>query len=666
MHRSRLKNSFNKNPTESNKMLYNKQRNYCVNLLRREKKKYYNELDLKIFEDNTKFWQRIKPLFSDKHNGVQRNITIIENDLITTDKTEVAEKLNNFFIESIENLEIEPFSTAMDDRSLDVIEGIIKKYKSHPSIEKIKENLKVENKFIFKDMTSFEVEAEISKLNSKKACIKNDIPAKMLIISNDIASEYLANIYNKCKNEYMYPISLKVADVTPLHKRKEKTLLKNYRPVSLIPIVSKLFERNMFQQIISYIDIFLSPYLFGYRKGRSTEQCLVIMIEMWKKALDNKKSGGAILTDLSKAFDCLNHDLLIAKLDAYGFHKDALKFILSYLKERKQRTKINGSYSTWRDLKCGVPQGSILGPLLFNIFINDIFFFIKKTTIANYADDNTAYTTEENVDELLKTLEVETTEILNWFKVNEMKSNDDKCNLFVPNKENVVVNIGNETIESTNSIDLLGIKIDSKLNFSEHVSILCKKGNQKLHALARIAKYLTEHKLKIIMKTFIQSQFNYCPLTWMFHNRTLNNKINRLHERALRIVYKNDNLTFQQLLDKDNSVTIHDRNLQRLAVEMYKAKNGLSPLPMQALFSQQNYTHDLRNKKHWVVPAVRTVVYGTETIRYRGPKTWELLPTEIKEAKSLTEFKSKIKYWKPQGCACRLCRTYISNLGFID
>ena len=201
-----------------------------------------------------------------------------------------------------------------------------------------------------------------------------------------------------------------------------------------------------------------------------------------------------------------------------------------------------------------------------------------------------------------------------------MKSNDDKCNLFVPNKENVVVNIGNETIESTNSIDLLGIKIDSKLNFSEHVSILCKKGNQKLHALARIAKYLTEHKLKIIMKTFIHSQFNYCPLTWMFHNRTLNNKINRLHERALRIVYKNDNLTFQQLLDKDNSVTIHDRNLQRLAVEMYKAKNGLPPLPMQALFSQQNYTHDLRNKKHWVVPAARTVVYGTETIRYRGLK----------------------------------------------
>ena len=181
-----------------------------------------------------------------------------------------------------------------------------------------------------------------------------------------------------------------MADVIPIHKKDETTLLKNYRPVSLIPVVSKLFERDMYNQLLTYIDKLMPPCLFGYRKGHSTEQCLTVMLEIWEKALDGKGTAGAILTDLSKAFDCLNHNLLLAKLDAYGFDKTTLKFIQNYLKNRKQRTKVNSSFSQWLELKYGVPQGSIFGPLLFNIFINDMFFSIKDANIANYADDNTS------------------------------------------------------------------------------------------------------------------------------------------------------------------------------------------------------------------------------------------------------------------------------------
>ena len=293
-----------------------------------------------------------------------------------------------------------------------------------------------------------------------------------------------------------------------------------------------------------------------------------------------------------------------------------------YLNKRKQRTKVNGSYSSWHELIYGVPQGSILGPLLFNIFINDMFYFIKATKIANYADDNTVYTVDKNIQNLLQTLENETNLILDWFRKNEMKPNDDKCHLIVCNQEKLFVTLGNESIDSTDTVELLGITIDKNLNFTEHVSDLCKRGNQKLHALARISKYLKEDKSILIMKTFIRSQFNCCPLVWMFHNRTLNNKINKLHERALRIAYKDDNSSFQELLDKDNSVTIHHKNLQRLAVEMYKVKNHLSPLPMQALFTEKINQYDLRNKRSWVSDNIRTVNYGTETIRNMGPKTW--------------------------------------------
>ena len=172
------------------------------------------------------------------------------------------------------------------------------------------------------------------------------------------------------------------------------------------------------------------------------------MIEVWKKALDYKSSAGAVLTDLFKAVDCLNRALLIAKLQAYGFKKNAINFTYDYLKERQQRTEVNNSYSSWKNITVWVSQGSILGPLLFNIFINDIFCFIKKTKIANYADDSTTYTSEENIESLLKTLQEETSTVLKWFNVNDMKSNDDKCHLIVANENNVSITLGKECIEA--------------------------------------------------------------------------------------------------------------------------------------------------------------------------------------------------------------------------
>lgn len=295
-----------------------------------------------------------------------------------------------------------------------------------------------------------------------------------------------------------------------------------------------------------------------------------------------------------------------------------------------------------------------------------MFYFIKDTKIANYADDNTLYSVQKNIECLLNILENETIMILDWFRKNEMKPNNDKCHLIVCNEDNVSVKLGNETITTSDSVKLLGVIIDKNLNFTDHVSNLYRKGNQKLHALARISQYLTEDKLKIIMTTFITSQFNYAPLVWMFHNRTLNNKINKLHERALRIVYKSKELTFQEMLEKDNSVTIHHKNLQRLAIEMYKIKTQIAPMPMQELFTEKKHHYDLRNENTWETENLRTVKYGSDTIRNMGPKTWELVPNDIKESSSLQQFKSKIKNWTPNECTCRLCKTYIYNLGFLD
>ena len=223
----------------------------------------------------------------------------------------------------------------------------------------------------------------------------------------------------------------------------------------------------------------------------------------------------------------------------------------------------------------------------------------------------------------------------------------------------------NELISAEGSVTLLGVTIDNKLDFSEHIELLLKKGSQKIHALARISKYVSQEKLKLIMNTFVKSQFNYCPLLWMFHSRTLNNRINRLHERALRIVYQNEELSFQELLVLAGDVTVHQKNLQRLAIEMFKVKNDIAPIPFQKIFEDTNKTYNLRNQNTWVLPSMRTVHYGTETIRYRGPLIWDSLPSDLKESTTLQAFKSKIKNIRKIDCTCRLCKTFVPNLGFL-
>ena len=318
---------------------------------------------------------------------------------------------------------------------------------------------------------------------------------------------------------------------------------------------------------------------------------------------------------------------------------------------------MNNSFSTWSDIKSGIPQGSIIGPLLFNIYLNDIFFFVKENNLTNYADDNTPYTIESDIDTLLNNLVNDTSTLIKWFNDNYFKMNADKCHLLITNHEDdASAIIDGETIKCSKSVKLLGISIDNHLDFSEHVSNICKKVSKKLHALRRVSPFINKSKLRIIMKAFIESQFGYCPLVWMFHSRTLNNRINSLHEKALRLVYNDSRLSFEELLTLDNSFTIHHRNLQKLATEMFKVKNNHSPSIMKNVFSDSINHYYLRNEPEFNTYNIRTVYNGTETISFRGPKLWSLVPDDIKTSNFLPEFKNKIKRWKPDGCMCRLCK----------
>ena len=177
---------------------------------------------------------------------------------------------------------------------------------------------------------------------------------------------------------------------------------------------------------------------------------------------------------------------------------------------------------------------------------------------------------------------------------------------------------------------------------------------------------MTKDKLRTVMNAFFTSQFAYCPLIWMFHNRTLNNRINKLQERALRLVHNDNTSSFCELLQKDNSFTIHHRNIQKLALEMYRVKHRIAPKIICELFNEANVPYKLRQDVSFRSYNVKTVLYGTETLSYLGPKIWNLVPSNIRDCATEPIFRKKIKKWKPDRCPCRLCKVFISNLGFID
>ncbi len=396
----------------------------------------------------------------------------------------------------------------------------------------------------------------------------------------------------------------------------------------------------------------------------NAQNCLVFLVEKWRKGLDKSKKCGVLLTDLSKAFDCLVHDLLIAKLHAYGFDYLSLKLIYTYLSGRKQRVRVNGSYSEWSYITHGVPQGSVLGPELYNYNSNDLFLFILLE-IANYADDNSPFTVANSIPQVISNLEMDVKNLLSWIKYNGLKANPDKFHLLLSDT-NIDLSMQVDKYEIFNSLSqkLLGVKIDNKLKFNIYVESLCKKASQKLHGLSRVSKYMTFEQRKTIMHSFILAHFGYCPLVWMFHSRELNNKINKIHQRSLRIVYQDHKSSFKDLLSKDKSFTIHERNIQTLGIELYKIAYGIAPKLMRLVFPTKAYM-----KYPWEnifqTFNVKTVSWGTEALYHLGPKIWRIIPITLKKLPSLAKFEKAIRLWKPD-CPCRMCKLYVNGVGFVN
>ena len=483
--------------------------------------------------------------------------------------SDISETFNKYFVNITKDLGIFDWGDGSFDH-LNIFQRI-SSFDNHPSIQLIKNKYQNTFKFKFKPVTTEKIITFIDEIDCNKSS-SGEIPAKIIKMAKEEVSEPITNCINDSIISDIFPGELKLADIVPIFKKEDQNDKANYRPISLLPLISKLYEKVLYQQIEDFANNILSPKLCGFRKGHSTQHALLNLLKNWQKCLDKSGVVGTVLMDLSKAYDCLPHDLLLAKLLAYGFDSSAITLIANYLSNRYQRVKIGSTFSSYFEILRGVPQGLILGPILFDLFINDLMFLIQETEVCNFANDTTIYSCSSNYEEATQKLSADTHLVLNWFRINSMVANPSKFQIMflgsnIDNNE-ITFMVEDKKVRSKTEVKLLGIKIGDKLSFNKHISNLCSTASNCLRALARIRKFLSLEQAKRLSEAFIMSTFKYCPLIWMFCNKTANNQI---HKRSLRLVYQLEDENFEDLLIKDNSWTIHESNIQTLLIEIYKS-----------------------------------------------------------------------------------------------
>ena len=303
---------------------------------------------------------------------------------------------------------------------------------------------------------------------------------------------------------------------------------------------------------------------------------------------------------------------------------------------------------------------------MFNIYLNDLFYILNDVDICNYADDTTPNVCDSSLKVVIEKLEKSSQLAIKWFNHNHMKLNTEKCEFLITGHrfEHLWLDVGETQVWEKNQVKLLGVTIDNELKLDDHITKICRKANSKLSALSRLARYLSMEQKKLLYMSFIEAQFKYCPLTWMFCSRSCNNKINKLHERALRLVYDDYESSFDVLLNKNKSFSIHHQNIQKLMIEAYKSLNKPSPDNyFDSLFMSKRRQDPLQNDL--LVPSVKTVTKGKDSAKYLGAVTWNSIPSHIRQQDSLEKFCDLIKKWKPD-CKCTLCKDYIGHIDYIQ
>ena len=608
---------------------YNRYCNTLNNLIKLSRIDYYKQKFDAAKQDLKKTWSVINSTI--RPGKKCSNITkMYHNNEVVSDSKLIAETLNNHFASIGITLK-----NALPNRN----NNAFRKYLPPAT----------QNSLFLQPSDPLEVNRIMKELKSTTGNI-NAIQPAIIKENSLLLSIPISIIFNNIVRQGRYPNLLKIACITALYKSGDKLSPNNYRPISSLSTLNKIFEKLIHSRLSNFFEnngIFYNKQ-YGFRKGKSTSDAVNDLLGNIYESMNDKKYCGAVFLDLSKAFDTVPHDILLQKLEHYGVRGIALKLLESYLSNRKQFVSANGAQSSTKDITIGVPQGSVLGPLLFLIYINDLPNASTKMMSILFADDTTMYACHDNVINLTNIMSEELLKVSNWLMDNSLTLNISKTYYVifglrqVPN--NIRITIGQQVLDRQEYGKFLGVYLDEKLTFKKHIDYVYSKISKTSGLLFKLKHSFPLDVLRNLYLSLICPYLNYCILSWGCASQTLLNPIILLQKRLIRLISGSEFYAHTNPLFKaQNILKLCDIFKLQCQIFMYRTMvTDKYPQYKEKIRSLQSTHHYNTRSNHLRTPYCRLNTCK-QLVLYQGISNWNCLPTFIKEKRSVGSFRKYCK-----------------------